>query len=201
MMGSVHQRKADVRAQVRARLALLDLRLAREDSAAIIRRLEELPELGGAQWVAAYVSFGTEVETQGLIRQLLGEGRHVCIPSFDWVGQRYICSQLKNFDADLAEGRLGILEPKPAAVRPVHTDLPDVWVVPGLAFDTSGNRLGRGMGYFDQLLADARGVKVALAYDFQVLDEVPAAPHDVRMDFIVTEHRTIKCWVNHHERN
>jgi 5-formyltetrahydrofolate cyclo-ligase len=84
------------------------------------------------------------------------------------------------------------LEPKPEAVRPVANDHIDVALVPGLAFDETGNRLGRGMGYFDRILQDLRGVKIALAYDFQVLSEVPTEAHDTPMDFIVTEKRLIK---------
>ncbi len=159
-------------------------------------RVLQLTEVVAATWVAGYVSFGTEVPTHELLRRLLAEGKHVCVPSFDPVGQRYICSELKHFDADLVGGRLGILEPKHVALRPVHVDKVDVWLVPGLAFDEAGHRLGRGMGYFDQLLRDARGVKIALAYDFQVVKKVPTDGHDVDMDLIVTETRIIRCLRN-----
>jgi 5-formyltetrahydrofolate cyclo-ligase len=85
------------------------------------------------------------------------------------------------------------MEPKPGAVRPVEAARLQALLVPGLAFDENGNRLGRGMGFFDRLLRDAHGLKIALAYDFQILSEVPAADHDVRLDFIVTETRSINC--------
>ena len=65
--------------------------------------------------------------------------------------------------------------------------------MPGLAFDVKGNRLGRGRGFFDALLRQAKGAKIALAHDFQLLDEVPADAHDVRVDFIVTESRVVNC--------
>lgn len=193
MTALVQQQKAEARSQVRARLAVLCAPDVGERSRAIGRRLAAMPEIVVAQCVAGFVSFGTEVQTHELLRQLLADGKQVCVPSFDRSAHHYICSQLNDFDADLAEGRLGILEPKPQAIRPVHTDLPDVWLVPGLAFDEAGNRLGRGKGFYDRLLQEARGVKIALAYDFQLLNGVPAAAHDVRMDFIVTENRTIKC--------
>jgi 5-formyltetrahydrofolate cyclo-ligase len=164
--------------------------------APVAERVLKLPELVAAGWVAGFVSFGTEVPTHELLRKLLADGKRVCVPSFDPVGQRYICSELKHFDADLAEGKLGILEPKHAALRPVPVDKVDAWLVPGLAFDEAGNRLGRGMGYFDQLLRDARGVKIALAYDFQVVKKVPTDGHDVGMDWIFTETRTIRCLRN-----
>jgi 5-formyltetrahydrofolate cyclo-ligase len=183
------QHKADLRSQLKARLAALTPDEVRTKSAAICSRLAG--KLAAAKCVAGFLSFGSEVRTHELIRSLLADGKHVCVPSFDPVGQRYVCTELKHFHADLAEGKMGILEPKPQAIRPVHTDLPDLWLVPGLAFDARGNRLGRGMGYFDRLLLGVRGVKIALAYDFQVVKEVPAELHDVCVDFIVTETRII----------
>lgn len=176
-----------------ARLARLSTEEVHAGSAAIAQRLAALPELPAATWVAGFVSFGTEVHTHGLLRGLLAAGQRVCVPSFDPVGQRYICSELKHFEADLTPGKLGILEPKRAALRPVHADQLEAWLLPGLAFDEEGNRLGRGMGYYDQLLRDARGVKIALAYDFQVVQQVPSLAHDVGMDWIVTATRTIRC--------
>jgi len=162
-------------------------------SASVNRNLSLMRELPAAAWVMGFVSFGAEVRTHELLRTLLADGRHVCVPSFDSVGQRYICSEVKHFDWDLKEGLLGIPEPRHDAVRPVHADKIDAWLVPGLAFDKHGNRLGRGRGYFDQLLRDARGVKIALAYDFQLINEVPVEPHDVRLDFIVTETQIVHC--------
>ena len=98
---------------------------------------------------------------------------------------------LHDFDAELATGKFGILEPKPGAVRLTALDRIDAVLVPGLAFDETGNRLGRGLGHFDRLLRQTSGAKIALAFDFQVLDEVPAETHDARMDFIVTETRVV----------
>jgi 5-formyltetrahydrofolate cyclo-ligase len=63
--------------------------------------------------------------------------------------------------------------------------------VPAVAFDTSGARLGRGGGYYDRLLAGCDGLKIGIAHNFQVLDDIPSAPHDVRMDLIVTDQQTV----------
>jgi 5-formyltetrahydrofolate cyclo-ligase len=132
------------------------------------------------------------VDTRGLIQQLLAMGRQVCVPWFDSEKKQYVASELRDFALDLTAGRFGILEPKPEAVRPVASDQIDATLVPGLAFDETGNRLGRGMGYFDRLLRGVRGVKIAMAYDFQLLNEVPAEAHDTPVDFIVTEKRVLK---------
>ena len=160
----------------------------RQKSAAIWERLSVLSAFAGAECVLVYVSNDHEVDTHGLIRQLLAMGRCVCVPAFV---DGYVPAEIADFDADLVAGKFGILEPR--TVRRVPAEKPDVWLVPGLAFDLKGYRLGRGQGYFDALLRSARGRKIALAHDFQVLTEVPAEPHDVGMDFIVTETRVVEC--------
>jgi 5-formyltetrahydrofolate cyclo-ligase len=150
-----------------------------------------LPEFAAADWVLAYVSLGHEVATHALIKQLLVADKHVCVPKFDEAMGEYVVSELCDFDMELVEGKFGILEPGSEAVRCVDPGKLGALLVPGLAFDEMGNRLGRGRGYFDRILQKTTGAKLALAYDFQLVEEVPAAEHDVRMDFIITETRVV----------
>ena len=180
-----------MREQMRARLAAHGATGVRTKSAAIWERLSVLREFATAARLLVYVSTGNEVDTQGLIRQLRAMSRQVGVPRFEPAAERYTASELHDFDAELTTGKFGILEPKPEAIRPMAFDQIDVVLVPGLAFDETGNRLGRGLGHFDRLLGQTSGVKIALAFDFQVLDEVPAEAHDARMDFIVTETRVV----------
>jgi 5-formyltetrahydrofolate cyclo-ligase len=187
------EQKKNLRREIIQKLALLTPAEVHAKSIAVCQQLRHLPAWGAAEWVGAFVSFGAEVQTHDLIRALLAEHKRVCVPSFDSVGQRYICSELKHFDADLHPNTLGILEPKHGAVRPVQVERVEAWLVPGLAFDVNGNRLGRGMGYYDGLLRNAHGQKIALTYDFQLVNEVPAESHDVPMDFIVTETKVVHC--------
>jgi len=158
----------------------------RTASAAIARRLATLPPFQAAQRLSIYVSTGNEVETHELIRQLLAQGREVAVPVFR--DGRYELGRLEDFDADLQPGHWGIGEPR--VVRAAGE--PQVWVVPGVAFDRHGHRLGHGKGYFDRLLAGRPGVKIGLAYEFQVVPAVPVTADDVRLDFIVTEQQTIQ---------
>ena len=183
--------KEELRQQMRARLAMQDDTEARAKSAAIWERLSVLSEFTSASRSLIYISKPKEVDTCGLIQQLLAMGRSVCVPWFDEAKQQYVASELRDFALDLTAGKFGILEPKPGAVRPVSGDGIGAALVPGLAFDETGNRLGRGMGYFDRILRDVRGVKIALAYDFQLLKEVPVEAHDAPLDFIVTEKRVV----------
>jgi len=192
-MEAVAQQKVALRNRARARLAALTATDVRAKSAAIWERLSVLPEFAGATRLLVYVSTGAEVDTHGLIRQLLALGREVWVPWFDPNERKYVAAVLHDFDAELAPGKFGILEPRSReAQRPVAGLQPDVALVPGLAFDETGNRLGRGLGHYDSLLQQARGGRIALAYDFQVLSGIPVESHDARVDFIVTETRMIR---------
>jgi 5-formyltetrahydrofolate cyclo-ligase len=184
--------KSTMRSRIQAQLARQRAPDIRAKSAAIWERLSVLSEFTGAARLLVYVSKEREVDTHGLIRQMLAMGRQVCVPCFEPARQQYVASELRDFDADLATGKFGILEPKSEAIRPAAPVQIDAVLVPGLAFDETGNRLGRGRGYFDRLLHEMRGVRIALAFDFQLLAEVPAEAHDARMDFVVTETRVIK---------
>jgi len=88
-------------------------------------------------------------------------------------------------------GPFNIREPKPDCAKVPFVDF-DLVLVPGTAFDLRGNRLGRGMGFYDRLLAKIRGVKCGLGFDEQIAVEIPVEPHDVRMDFILTPTRCVK---------
>ena len=191
--------KDDLRKQMRAKFAALTATDVRARSAAVWDRVSVLPEFARAARLLIYVSKGTEVDTHGLIQQLLAMGRQVCVPQFDAVEKKYVACVLRDFHSDLAVGQFGILEPKPGTVQPPARDPIDAALVPGLAFGETGNRLGRGMGYFDRLLQEVPGAKIALAYDFQILSEVPAEAHDARMDFIITETRWIQTKGNSHD--
>ena len=185
--------KREPRKRMLAHLAGLDVGTVQRHSSAVVKHLVTLPAFVAAKSLAVYVPFGNEIETHDLIRQLLAEGRHVCIPAFH--NGKYSTAEIQDFDRDLVTGKLKILEPK--HLRHVPVTRPDVWLVPGLAFDCTGNRLGRGKGYFDALLQHAPGIKIALTHEFQLLPEVPIEPHDVRMDFIITETQIVQCPRNH----
>jgi 5-formyltetrahydrofolate cyclo-ligase len=191
-METIAQQKVALRSQMQVKFAALPVADVRAKSAAIWERLAVLPAFAGATRRLIYVSTGMEVDTHGLIQQVLAMGGQVCVPSYNAAEKGYIASVLHDFHSDLTAGRFAIFEPRPEAVRPMAADHIDVALVPGLAFDQKGNRLGRGMGYFDRLLQSVRGTKIALAYDFQILNEVPAESHDARVDFIVTETRVVE---------
>ena len=157
----------------------------------IITTLTSLPSFLNAQVVACYLSFGSEVYTHGLVKAYCGT-KDILIPVVDREHRSLQLSHIRNWQ-ELSTGAYGILEPKDAFLRIRDVEEAEMVIVPGIAFDEYGNRIGYGGGYYDSLLARADSLKVALAYDFQVLEHrIPDEPHDVRMDMILTDKRVIR---------
>ena len=138
-----------------------------------------------------YVSAGNEVQTRDTIKEALDKKR-VAIPIADKVNKTISASELLDFN-ELESGPFSILEPKIEFVRIVNPKDLDLVIVPGIAFDVYGNRIGYGHGYFDNFLKHISAAKIALAYEMQIVDEIPADEKDIRVDFIITEKRIIGC--------
>jgi len=116
------------------------------------------------------------------------EGKSIALPRVDG---EILVPHVVESPADLRPGCFGILEPSVDA--PVAGNAFDVILVPGLAFDQSGRRLGRGRGYYDRFLAGTSGLRVAVCFDWQLVDTIPVEPHDLAMDAILTPSKIIIC--------
>lgn len=163
----------------------------KEKSKSIKQNLFSLEEYGKAKIVFFYVSAGSEVFTHDMIKEILDKKR-VAVPIPEKASKTLSASGLLNFN-ELEPGLFSILEPKKEFVRIVNTKDLDLVVVPGIAFDVCGNRIGYGHGYFDNFLKTVSSPKIALAYEMQIANEIPASERDVKVDFIVTEKRIIEC--------
>ncbi|MEQ9453312.1 MAG: 5-formyltetrahydrofolate cyclo-ligase [Phycisphaeraceae bacterium] len=179
--------KAQLRRNVRQTLAGLDPVARLDASAAIRRRLLELPELAEADTVFAYVSFQEEVATHRLLDQLLEQGKTVAVPVV--AGEELVPHLLHDLD-DLYPDRFGV----PAPQTRVRLDVePDITLVPGLAFSPAGERLGRGGGYYDRFLAGHPDtLAIGVAFEAQVLDTLPTESTDHPVRILVTEKRVIR---------
>jgi 5-formyltetrahydrofolate cyclo-ligase len=167
-----------------------DLRAA---GRAIAERLTHLECFSRSWRFCCYPSIPGDIPTHRIIRACFDAGREVCVPAWDAVDRRYGVYALDP-GMLLTRGPKGIREP--AVKIPVPPRDVDLFVLPGLAFDLAGGRLGYGGGHYDRILAKAhRGCsKVALALDWQVLDaELPLTEQDIRADWILTDTRTIDC--------
>lgn len=181
--------KAELRRRVLARRDALTPAEIADKSRVIINRLYALPAYRQAGRVMFFVSFGSEVATGSAIRQSLHQGKQVMVPKTMETGGEMVPSLLVDYPGDLAPGRWGILEPTPRAFRPVSPTEIDLVVVPGVAFDSRGNRLGYGGGYYDRFftLLNPGTTLVALAFSIQVVEKVPVSPWDRKVDYLVTE--------------
>ncbi len=184
--------KRDKRAARRTVLAVRDglseqERVAR--SAAITDRLLALPEVAGARTVMAFWSFGSEVDTMGLIDRLFADERTVALPRIE--AGDVVPVAYRRGDAVTAT-TFGAMEPASGAV--LGPEELDLVVVPGVVFDRAGNRVGYGAGYYDRLLARVRpgAHAVAIAFGLQVLERVPSGGTDRRVHVIVTEDEVIR---------
>lgn len=188
--GSQPQSKAELRELLRAARAALPAAARAEAAAAVAEALLALDELGGAGPFLLYAAFGDELLVDRAIEGLLERGATVCLPrvngaDIDAVPVRAL--------ADLVPGWRGVREP-PAGAPAIAPGALRAAVVPGLAFDTRGNRLGYGGGHFDQLLArlDPAAVVVGVAYDLQVVEALPAEAHDRPVRVVRTECRELR---------
>lgn len=178
--------KHEIRMKHRAKRDLMTPEAVVEQSAAIQARLLDHPAVREARSWFVYASFRCEVGTHELIRLLLERNCHVSIPLV--VGEQMIAREISSLEA-LRAGPLGILEPTPGEDYPARID---ACVCPGLAFTERGDRLGRGRGYYDRFLAVHQpALIVGLAFDWQIVPELPSEAYDQRMDLVVTDERAI----------
>ncbi len=164
-------------------------------SRAIKRRLYSLEAYTRAKTIAAYVARPDEVQTFGIIKRALTQGKRVLIPKTDAVDGRLIFSELRDPERELAPGPMGILEPRPEFLRPVDLGDADLILVPIVAWDERGYRLGYGKGYFDRELGalKRRVLTAGLALEVQRVEEIPAERYDVPLEIIITEERVIRA--------
>jgi 5-formyltetrahydrofolate cyclo-ligase len=175
--------KREFREAVKKRLAIMTPSEYSESNAAIREHFLGLGRVQRAISIMIYHSIGNEVETVSIIQTLLSIGKTVslpvCMPSRDLI------AGLVTDVNQLITTHFGLREPDLKELQ--HPEFMDLIVVPGLAFDERGYRLGRGAGYYDRFLAgQPYCYKLGFAYNFQVFPQIPAESHDIRMDGLMT---------------
>jgi len=144
--------------------------------------------------VMVYLDFKHEVRTDLIINHCLLHNKKVYVPICIPETHEICISRITDLD-ELQSGHFGIREPKSEYIRLSDSTLIDLVLVPGVAFDSSGNRIGFGAGYYDRFMKrlSPNAVKAALAYSFQVVDMIPSDEYDIPADYIITEKGTISC--------
>lgn len=189
-MDELRAEKAQVRASMRALRDAMPAEERARLSDRIAARLRDLLDRLAPRTVMVFSSFGSEVSTQGIIEALLEAGRRVALPAV--AGHEMRAAPFR-FGDPLQTARYGAAEPASAAEVP--PDAIDVIVVPGLAFDRRGYRVGYGRGYYDRFLVRTRpdAPRIGIAFDAQVVEAVPHGDADQPVDAIVTEVEVVCC--------
>ena len=152
-----------------------------EKSDIIKNRLLNEEAFKKAKFVMFYVSLKDEVDTGSMIDETLKMGKRVCVPVILKEDKRLIAGEIKDRVNDLERQHFGIYQPKRDRLKEVPLKDIDLVIVPGVAFDTKNVRLGRGRGYYDRFLCclSEHTKTIGLAFDFQLVDNLPKDPHDV----------------------
>jgi 5-formyltetrahydrofolate cyclo-ligase len=188
MFMTISGEKGKLREEIRAKAANESDESKRLKSESITQKLLDDPLFQNSKALMFYVSIASEVETLPLIKKALKVGKRIVVPYIDKKSDSLVPVEIKDPLEDLAPGSYGILEPRAELVRPFDINQLELVLVPGLAFDRLGHRLGRGKGYYDCFL-NSLPVKVkryGLCFDFQLFDVVPFNSRDVSVDRVIT---------------
>lgn len=184
MPSTITAEKARLRRQALDWLAALSPpeRIAGDES--LFRRFLALPQIESVRTVLLYHGMDTEPDTVRLLPPLWDIGKQVCLPRC--LPGNQMEARLVQRDSTLVRHPYGMLEPGPDCPL-IPPDQIDLVLVPGLAFDRSGGRLGRGGGYYDRWLAGFSGITAALCRDGLLMEAIPRLPHDLGVNLVVTE--------------
>ncbi|MGD0746091.1 MAG: 5-formyltetrahydrofolate cyclo-ligase [Verrucomicrobiota bacterium] len=191
MQPDIQAAKAALRKQIRAALESISPVARAAASAQIRTRLKEQPFWRNGASVLFFAPMLDEVDVWPLLEETLAGGKTATLPRFDPVSNDYLACRVQNPQIEVGPGQFGIREPK-AGCAEIPLERLELILVPGVAFDLRGGRLGRGRGFYDRLLLEIHGIKCGVAFDEQIVDAVPAGRLDVRMDFVLTPTRCVK---------
>ncbi|MFA7676857.1 MAG: 5-formyltetrahydrofolate cyclo-ligase [Candidatus Omnitrophota bacterium] len=189
----VNREKEALRHRLLTRLLALTESELKRRSKNVENRLAEIPVYKNAKKIMAYYPLRGEVDVLEMIRKDQ-ESKVFCFPVMDVKAKNLRIFEVKNFEKDFVTGPLGVKEPDTTKTREVDIGEIDMIIVPGLGFDLDKNRLGRGAGFYDRFLEKIplSVAKVGIAFEFQVLDNLPInLPSDQKVDILVSENTII----------
>ncbi len=176
-----------IRKNIAKRLRDLTKNERRKKSLRIKEKIFRSSEFKNAKTVVFFVSREDEVDTQNMIRQAIGMGKKVGVPLIREANKELLISQITDIDKELVKGPYSIYQPHKNFIRVIKPKDLNLIIVPGLAFTRKGLRLGRGKGYFDRFLKKIPKYvkKIGIAFDFQILKELPVSSHDMPVDRVI----------------
>ena len=158
----------------------------------IFKQLIESDIYNNSKKIFTYVSFGSEIDTIKFIKYALNENKEIYIPKTDKAKKEMVAIRINSLD-NMSVDNWGIIEPKSVDKNKIGEEF-DLILMPGLAFDKKGNRIGYGGGYYDKYLSQIKETsnKIVLAYDFQIVNNIENEPHDIKVNYIITNNEVIK---------
>ena len=183
--------KTEIRKQLLSLRNSLSTEEMKTSSGEIVDRLMRIEEIRNASTLMAFLSFGSEVDLDELIRWGWREEKQVVVPFCRPESREMTACRIDGFD-ELETGHYGIREPKEGLLRPVEGGEIEAILVPAVAFDRRGYRVGYGGGYYDRFLPAApQAAKIGVAFSSQIIEKIPVDAHDLPVDMIVTESEVI----------
>jgi 5-formyltetrahydrofolate cyclo-ligase len=192
-MEEIQKTKADIRKEIAAIIGKLSVDELAEKTGLIENRLFDFANFLEAKIALLYIENQNEVKSAEIIRRTFDQNKIVVLPLVKTDTKKFKLFKIDDFAKDVKPGQNGILQPNPAKCRTVPIDCIDIAIIPGVAFDEKGGRVGSGDGYYDRLIPHLPVTtrKVALALDYQIIPQVPIDSHDKHVDIIITDKRII----------
>jgi 5-formyltetrahydrofolate cyclo-ligase len=191
MSDKIRKSKAEIRARVRSALGALTDQQRHAASVSACARVTSLEAFGHAGVVMLYMPMANEIDLTPIAVRCFRDSKTVCVPKVDWEHRDMDAVEVTSLDDDVLDCDEHGVRVVPKNCRPILPGLIDLAIVPAVALDARGNRLGRGGGYYDRFLARLKPsvTTVGLVFDQQIVDAVPTAKHDLAVDIIVTDRR------------
>jgi len=192
-MDEIQEKKRQIRDDISKILKELSENDIKKKTKQIHDRLFEFANFMEAKIPLLYVNFGSEVSTWDIIKRAYRYNKVVVLPLFGKEKYNVKMMKIDNPDTDLIPGAKDILEPNPEKCQSVPMNCIDIALIPSVALDEKGGRIGSGDGYYDRLIPKLpiTARKVALAMEYQIIQQVPMTSHDKYVDIIITEERII----------
>ncbi len=192
-MEEIREKKQDIRDEVANKMTSLSADEVDKQKQAIENRLFEFANYLESRIVLLYTPARSEVDTLEIIRRSYLYGKIIVLPTFDPSAHAMRLFKVDDLDKDLVQGPRGNLEPNAKRCKSVPIDCLDIAIVPGIAMDEKGGRIGQGKGYYDRLLPELPITtrKVGLVYELQIVPVIPLESHDKYVDIVITEDRVI----------
>ena len=192
-MEEISAAKIQIRADIANTISALSESEILEKTSAIGNRLFEFANFLESKIALLYVNGNLEVQTQSIIQKSYNYNKIVVLPAFDPEGFQMKLMKVDSSEQELTPGPRGVLEPDASKCKVVPIDRIDIAIIPGLALDEKGGRIGSGTGYYDRLIPRLAITtrKVALTFEEQLVPQVPMESHDKHVDIIITDKRII----------